>query len=749
MPGWALNRTETVRVFRKQLLTLLLAVALGCDDGPSGLTAGNLSITVAGLPAGTAAAVTVTGPDGFDQSVTGTQTLSQLTPGVYTIAAGNVQVGATTYAGSPASQTVSVNSSASASVIYSASNPNLGSLLVNITGLPSNANAAVAVTGPNGYSQSATSTQSLTSLAPGTYTVTAQEVVTTGGTTYTPSPAGQDAGVTASNTTTATVRYSPPSGGTLNLHIPRMYLTQSAQTLDNTVPLVQNRAGFLRIFVVANQVNAAMPAVRVRLYQNLVFQSEHIIPAPGPSVPAAVDEGSLSNSWNLAIPAGEIRPGLSIVAEVDPDNNFLESDESDNAYPGGGPLALNVRSVPTLNVTLVPIKQRGNNLAASVANSSGFLDVVRKMHPIAGHDLAVHAQYTTQTSDTLEDDNGNGAWGKILGEIEAVRVAEGSQRYYYGVARVSYTSGVAGVAYVSTAGSSERVAMGWDYLPSGAVVMAHELAHNWARNHAPCGAPGGLDSQYPFADGRIGIYGLDVATQSLKQPSTTDIMSYCDPKWIGDYTYKAIMDYLSPPAPVLGGLEMSASAGQAAQPVLMVWGHIRDGELVLEPAFQVTTRPKLPEKPGPYSIEATAADGSRLLNLSFAPDELADVPGNQKNFAFAIPLPSASGARISTLRLSGMGRQAIRSAAVADSAGDAQLNMARLDSVEVSRVPGGNVGLRWNPRAHPMVMVRDAASGEVLSLARTGEVQLPAVHGELDLVLSDGVRSRVKRVRVR
>jgi hypothetical protein len=208
------------------------------------------------------------------------------------------------------------------------------------------------------------------------------------------------------------------------------------------------------------------------------------------------------------------------------------------------------------------------------------------------------------------------------------------------------------------------------------------------------------------------------------------------------------MNYLSPPPPiVMMSPSASASVSDAVQPTLLVWGRIKNGEIVLEPAFQVTTRPKLPQRPGPYSVEAKAADGTTLFNLSFVPDEVADAPGNHKNFVYAVPLPSASVARISTLRVSGLGRQAVSS--VSDSPG-AQLDAGpRPDSVEVRRVTGGKVGFRWNHRAHPMVMVRDAATGEVLSLARGGDVELSTVKGDVDLVLSNGVRSRVKRVSVK
>jgi hypothetical protein len=314
-------------------------------------------------------------------------------------------------------------------------------------------------------------------------------------------------------------------------------------------------------------------------------------------------------------------------------------------------------------------------------------------------------------------------------------------RYYYGVAKVSYTSGVAGVAYVSTGSANGRAALGWDYLPSGAAVVAHELGHNWGRNHAPCGGPGGLDPFYPQPDGSIGSYGLDVTPQTLKASSLSDIMGYCAQQWIGDYSYTGVLNYR-----IANPLVMSAETTQPVQPSLLVWGHIRDGELVLEPSFQVNTRPRLPDHPGPYSIEARAEDGTTLFALSFAPNEVADVPGSRQSFAFAIPLPAAKAARLSSLRLAGRGREAVSMASVSSAA---QVRAGiKADSVEVRRVGAGRMGLRWNAGAHPMVMVRDAATGQVLSFARGGDVELQISTRQVDLLFSNGLKSRLRRVRV-
>jgi hypothetical protein len=60
-----------------------------------------------------------------------------------------------------------------------------------------------------------------------------------------------------------------------------------------------------------------------------------------------------------------------------------------------------------------------------------------------------------------------------------------------------------------------------------------------SRSHAPCGGAGGPDPSYPYAGGKIGVWGLDVATLAPKDPTVyVDLMGYCNPDWVSDYTYK-------------------------------------------------------------------------------------------------------------------------------------------------------------------------------------------------------------------
>jgi hypothetical protein len=588
------------------------------------------------------------------------------------------------------------------------------------------------VTGPGNYSQSVGSTTTLRNLTPGSYLITASDAAAAGGTTHKPNPTSQSVSVVARTTANATVTYSATQNtGSFNFHVAGFYVTQSAQSYGGAIPLVKNRRGLLRVFVVADVANTPAPVVRARFFSSGVqVDSADMLPQTS-FTPTAVDESSLTYSWNVPVLGTRIQDGLGIQVVVNPGNVIAETDPTDNVYPATLPQLMTVRTVPVLNLTFVPIMQGGR--LGNTNNPDTLLSFTRRMHPLDSINVAVRSPYVS--SHTLQAD-GTG-WQNVLNELDVLRLNAADGRYYYGVANVSYGSGVAGVAYVTSATSgAQKTSMGWDYLPTGSLVAAHELGHNWTRNHAPCGNPSAIDPQYPRADGSTGGYGWDRATDSLKPATSADVMGYCDPRWISDYTYGAVLNYLAPAGPII--MSQAAQAAQAVQPCLLVWGHIRDGEMVLEPAFQVNTRPSLPERSGPYSIVAETQTGSPVFSYSFTPRELADAKQTQENFAFAIPLSATKAAQLSTLRLTGGGRQAVT-----------QLQATvQADSIRLQRTASGRIALRWNARANPMVMVRDPRTGEILSLARGGSVELPVSNAQVDLLLSNGVKSRVKRMRV-
>ncbi len=690
-------------------------------------TLGGLTVTISGLPGGAGANVTVTGPGGFSQNLTATTTFSGLTPGSYTVAASNVSSGGTTYAPTPASQnrTVSAGATATATVTYAST---VGALTVTISGLPGGTNASVLVTGPGGFSQNLTATTTLSALTPGSYTIAASNV-TSGPTTYTPAPTSQNRTVSAGATATATVAYtsSGGGGGTLNLRIDGLYVTQAAQSYDGTAPLVAGRDGYLRVFALANQANTAQPQVRVRLYSSGALVQTWTLGAPGASVPLSVNEGSLTASWNILVPATLMQPNLTVLADVDPSGALAETNEGDNNFPvSGTPGPVDVRALPTFNVRFVPVLQSVNGLQGAVnAGSTGsFLADVRTLLPVGPYDADVRAVYTT-SAPALVSDNANGAWGMILSEVLALKSSDASTRYYYGVVKTAYSSGVAGIGYV---GGGARTALGWDRMPSASGVMAHELGHNMGRNHAPCGGAGGPDPSYPYSGGSIGIWGLDVGALQLKSPATYfDLMGYCSPDWVSDYNWQAMVTFRQAGPNNTAGQSDSRTVGRG----LLVWGRITSAGLVLEPAFVVDNADLAAPPAGPHLIEARDANGRVIFSTTFAAAEVADLTsGREGAFAFVVPAGRALAAEIAELRLVSGARSVSRRPSV-----------AAPPAPVFARGADGRGLLQWDARLHPVVLVRDAVSGQILSFARGGSVRLPAGAARIDATFSDGTRS--------
>jgi hypothetical protein len=95
----------------------------GNPDSPVKLqsaTTGNLTVTVASLPAGIPAAIHVTGPGNYVADLTGSLTLGGIAPGDYTVTAQPVVAGTSTWVPLPPTQTVAVaaGATATASILY-------------------------------------------------------------------------------------------------------------------------------------------------------------------------------------------------------------------------------------------------------------------------------------------------------------------------------------------------------------------------------------------------------------------------------------------------------------------------------------------------------------------------------------------------------------------------------------------------------------------------------------------------------
>lgn len=547
---------------------------------------------------------------------------------------------------------------------------------------------------------------------------------------------------------TATLRFTAPRltpatsspftamGSLLNLTIDGVYLTQSTQTYQGSVPLIAGRAGLIRVFVKASRPNSFTPDVRVRLSRGGVVVQTYTIPAPISATPTEVREGSLTSSWNVAVPASVMQTGLSILAEVDPAGAVAEGKESDNSFPASGtPLSLDIREASTFKVTLVPVVQAANGLQGAVTegNKDSYMEFAWRVYPISSYDVVVRAPYTYNGALASTYDS---TWSQLLTEMRALQLSDAG-RFYYGVIKPAYTSGGTGFGYIGL-----PAAVGVDWMIDAAtgtqlrgITAAHEWGHNFNRRHVDCGSPSGIDPSYPYHPATIGVSGYDIASGGLYNHGFKDLMSYCLPVWISDYTYRAVMDFRA-----------TTSGGSAAAPrrSLLVWGRIGPNGLVLEPSFEIDVRPSLPERAGPFRLRGTDAAGRELFNFSFAGAEIDHLPGH-RHFAFVVPLP-AGDARPAAIRLTANGRETVRHAsALPGPLGNAPITPA---GARLGRIDGARSRLEWDVRTHPMALVRDPATGDILSFARGGGLDIALPGSELDVTFSDGVSSVRQRVRV-
>ena len=695
------------------------------------ITSGSIAVVVGGLPGGAAGSVTVTGPGGYSQNVTGTTTLTLLTPGSYTVSAANVSAAGTTYVPTPTSQSVAVVASlvaAPATVSYALAT---GAVTISTSGMPGGVTPTFSLTG-TGAPRSASGTGTVSSLEVGSWTITANTIVS-GATTYTPAPSSQSVSITPNGTATASFAYTATVA--TNYAITNVYLTQAIQRLDNSVTLVAGRDALLRVFVQANAANTARPDVRVRIYDGVSLLQTTTVTAPETSVRTAIAEGTLTSTWNVLVPGASIRTTTRVLVDLDPTLAITDADRSDNTWPTNGtPQSVSVNTVPTFNVRFVPIVVGALTGNVTAGNRASFLSSVSRMFPLGTVSSDVRAPFTSSATE-IQSNDGNNQWLTVLSEINALRTTDGAPNtmHYYGVLKVSYTSGIAGYGYVPG-----RAAIGWDYLPSGDRVAAHEWGHNFSRQHAPCSTSG--DTSYPYAGGVINFWGWNSLSNTLVSPTWTDVMGYCGNQWISDYNWAAVMQYRS----TSGGVSSADAPGEG----LLVWGRVVNGQIRLEPAFRVNAPATAGTTSASHRLELLDADGTALLDTPVDAQRVDHATASdERQFAVIVPWSSALEARLASIRvrdarspLSAVSRKSARMTAPG-SGGTGGTQIAPLLQAQVDRTAEGRARVTWNSSAYPMAMVRDASTGALMGFVRRSGDAVVTGGRAVEVVFSDGVRT--------
>ena len=425
------------------------------------------------------------------------------------------------------------------------------------------------------------------------------------------------------------------------------YLTQAVQSREFPVPLVAGERALLRVFPTARKATTAgIPAMRARFF--VAGRETHVEYIPGKSapIPTELDESSLSQSANAEIPGEVIQPGLEMVIEVDPEGTLDDDLGITRRIPATGQLAVDVRAMPLFDLTLIPfiwsetqdssIVSLVDAVAADPENHE-MLEETRILLPVGALDVTAHEPVLSSSNNAFD----------LRRNAQAIRAMEGRGTGHYMGMMARPVTGAAGIAYIG-----DRVSFAIPF----PIVIAHELGHNMSLFHAPCGGAGGPDPSYPYADGSTGAWGYDLRDGGrLVHPSEgRDLMSYCNPRWISDFSFTNALRYRLFDEGAHAGRAVAASTARS----LLLWGGIRtDSVPYLEPTFVLEAPSALPESTGAHRIAGHARDGSRLFSFTFAMPQDADGDGSS-SFAFVLPVRSAWEGNLASITLTGPGGSA-------------------------------------------------------------------------------------------
>lgn len=295
--------------------------------------------------------------------------------------------------------------------------------------------------------------------------------------------------------------------------------------------LVPYRDAKLRLHLVS-ATNKTPPLVEAWLRDG-TNETPLAVTAPA-RLPTQKRQASLTESYLVNLPAASAKPGISIVVKVAGYAERVFTPE--------------FAEVNSIDLTIVPLQL--GSIIAPVPDNNLIEKSILTVWPFTSVNVTNRQPYTLSAAANLNNNS------SMLGELYDLQVAEGGSSYYYGYyTRDMNNDGWGGMAY-----RPGKTGVGLVPFTDIDFTLSHELGHNLSIQHAPCGNPDGVDTNFPYAGASIGTYGVPRSFNTLLMPDIyKDLMSYCGNEHVSDYNLELAQDYITEEK-ASGGLHLRTAA---------------------------------------------------------------------------------------------------------------------------------------------------------------------------------------------
>ncbi len=489
-------------------------------------------------------------------------------------------------------------------------------------------------------------------------------------------------------------------------------VTQGIQNLSQDVRLIENKRTIVRFYVTsgdtrtvegvgatltgATQTAGSLGSLEpVNSYGKLI----NVIQAPARRQLVRSFQFELPLRWTLNGP-------LTLLATVNPNGKIFENDPTDNTW-SAGPLAFSPSPRTDVYYMNVQYTLDGVTYAPAPADVAGSQRHMRRLYPhgapqvdsALGFGNALHFHAGTIVFAALEDhvkrthpdcvkrypsdpdptkdktsDRELCASDVVHAYIEKERGVNGfiptNWRTYGNFPQTPnpayFTRGYGGGFKATGPSGPESNITFRNY-------AAHEVGHMLGRGHPSTGTSCGhkaADPGYPYPGAQIGqaataskeLAFLDTPDEAFGYghftydfDTTYDVMGYCEPNRISDYTFEGLYQFaLNPPAPAAAasgsGGPIAPASGAVAGDWLFLSGMLdastgaSDIVLAQRTAQVADATPPIPS--GVATLELRDAASNVLASYGFSPTAVEDVPGRSL-FSLVVPFdPNARELRI-------------------------------------------------------------------------------------------------------